>query len=468
MLIQFFYTNQLLSFVHLIMANQGRRSPDLASLMSKLTIDKDVSKPHVITIFISAHSVELKQTYTPPEGIEVRVVNSQRVPGRSNYENPFSIQTKLRFWNDAFRNRDQASTIDTIRNGIDELTMQAETERQISIAVREHWKPLRSRKDKDGNQMEQAGIIERVRAILASEEDDNAFYNNMSSHHLQIREEDPEDRIKEVEKRRAIFRHLLFTLKDPLGNYEFFRAGYFINYNMDTELLNATNEWLAERIDKTDEESTNKPRLDRVINDKLFVFNANSDETTENIEASLYGIHLIQDSKNEAAIRPYRRFVDTSNVLMDVKQELTDEYGDLERVIEYKAESVRPKVPTIKTKANAYFGPRMGWHQDEDEDDKLPRPYCNSIYLSEIIEFFQEQGYDILNIIDTGCRNFDPIEDEKRPSSVFDDQLSHVMRSSRIINKAKKALETLEFSRYGKKPKQSARRKKKARKSHKK
>ena len=62
-----------------------------------------VAKKHkTATIFISAHSLEYPSSVIKASDIEVRVLNSQLVCGRHNFESAESIRNKLDYWTTLF------------------------------------------------------------------------------------------------------------------------------------------------------------------------------------------------------------------------------------------------------------------------------------------------------------------------------------------------------------------------------
>ncbi len=65
----------------------------------------EAKKPKTATIFISAHSLEYPSSVLKKSDIEVRVLNSQLVCGRHNFESAESIRNKLDYWTTLFHKK---------------------------------------------------------------------------------------------------------------------------------------------------------------------------------------------------------------------------------------------------------------------------------------------------------------------------------------------------------------------------
>jgi len=390
----------------------------------------------IATIFISAHSTEMKEPLVPD--LEVRIVNSQAVPGKGNFESPESIQHKLIYWTNAFKTRGDKTTLQVLNDGIETINQKLIEELTPTIAT--NMKPIRLHKDKDGNiiEKEQTTIIKMMKEILESGESLDVFFESI-----------PKLNVKNINKFKKII----------IEDNPFDKLSQF---NVSDEYLNEIiNIWISSQINKFDEQTTNKARLDHVLSEKLYVLAPNHGEELHEVLPSVYGIHLIQDSKNEDGINLYDKFANYSNLLMNLQIQVTDDQGNVIYNIEENVEKEKPDSKSalsaiasfffspsvsIKTKANQYFGPKLGFSDEEQ------RPFQNTIYLSEIIAFFKDQGYDILNIIDTGCRNFNPFDIEKiKGGTRFYDELSHVEKQRKLIEKANKKLVRNQFSNLGKK-----------------
>lgn len=416
--------------------------------------DGPEDQPNIITIFISAHSVELEKNFNPE--IEVRLLNSQAVPGNSNFEDSTSIQEKLVYWTNAFKKRRNKPTIDVLEEGIEVLNEKAKAELKPSIVseIEKTW-IKRIRKDENGEIVpeQRALLIKQMQQIVTSGEPMDSF-----SSIPELNDSKDQIRFQNIFLEKNTFQKLA-----KLGI-------------TDVQLNTLIKDWIDSRqTDLREREDSTKSRISRVVKDKAYSLGPNPGEAVVDVKNSLYGIHLVQDSKNEAGIHTYPATgPNYSNLLMTLRilstnddVEITDDttynvFSNPSKPASKSASTsflssfvssfysspvpVEKQPITIKTKANEYFGPKLGW-----TNDKPDRPYQNTIYLSEIVQFFQEQGYDIVNIIDTGCRTFDISKGP--PISA----LEKAERGRKLIEHERRIRKNNPFSHFGITSKQSKR-----------
>jgi len=186
--------------------------------------------------------------------------------------------------------------------------------------------------------------------------------------------------------------------------------------------------------------------VDPVLHEKVYVFRGNPDERSEEITNSFYGIHLIQDSENEGSIEPYQDGVITfDNAIAGHSYSFLDHEGEA-HYFYFEPRPVRRQTQLMKD-ALDYFTPLLhripNWALIKQGEKPIPgntTSYRSEIRLSEIIAFFQQQGYTVLNIIDTGCRN---VNDEKySPERVPWLELQELMRG--VANRTKKGRKELD------------------------
>jgi hypothetical protein len=407
--------------------------------------DDVVGQPSIITIFISAHSVELEKNLNP--GIEVRLLNSQAVPGNSNFEDSTSIQEKLVYWTNAFKTRRNKPTINVLEEGVEVLNEKAMAELKPSIVseIEKTWiKRIRLEANGEMVPEQRALLIKQMQQIVTSGEPMDAFTSP------ELKDSKNQIRFQNIFLEKNTFQKLA-----KLGI-------------TDIQLNKMIKDWIdSQQADLREREDSTKSRISRVVKDKAYSLGPNPGEAVVDVKNSLYGIHLVQDSKNEAGIHTYPATgPNYSNLLMTLRilstnddVEITDDttynvFSNPSRPATKSASTsflssfvssfysspvpIEKQPVTIKTKANEYFGPKLGW-----TNDKPDRPYQNTIYLSEIVQFFQEQGYDIVNIIDTGCRTFD------MSKGVPIDALEKAERARKLIENERKIRRNNPFSRFG-------------------
>lgn len=170
-------------------------------------------------------------------------------------------------------------------------------------------------------------------------------------------------------------------------------------------LLYALNKWKFHVLKDIDDEQTNFSSIDPILHEKEYVFLPNSDEKDEDILGSFYGIHIIQNSEEEDAIHVYE---DDEHITYDnlisgnykFKLPNLDDPDGKSRKFKIKSSREESELTPFMKRAIDYFTPLIIM-------DRGTTSFKHTIKLSEIITFFINEEYDVLNIIDTGCRNLD-------------------------------------------------------------
>ena len=386
------------------------------------------SLPHkTATIFISAHSMEDPSVPIRPP-MEVRMVNSQMVCGRSNFENAESIQDKLRYWTSLFsdwrtRRGKKPSTYSVLELGKQAYDgiYEAPTPSVATSLKRIRYK---DKLDKDlgerfVNEYKQKGNLDKyktdpelaerrqhyrqiltvLRTMVNSGEDLSLFYQSAD--------------ISYVDNFITL---VLLEESDPwIVMYQISAMTSDNVFNDPIFLLHSINKWIWAQLDDREDKLTNRTSIDPVIHEKEYVFRGNYYEDTNEIQDSFYGIHLIQDSEHESSIQDYGDGPITYDNAIAGHQYILrqDDQSQPHRILTFKPRRVDKQTPFMKT-ALAFFDPKLRRVPMYDRPD-IPPPseqtsYYGEIKLSEIIAFFHSKGYTTLNIIDTGCRN---VDDEK-------------------------------------------------------
>ena len=188
-------------------------------------------------------------------------------------------------------------------------------------------------------------------------------------------------------------------------------------------ILLALRNWQANALDDIQAKDTNVSAFGAVIHEKTYVFRPNPDETKTDIEGSFYGIHLIQDSENRDLVYQYEDKVTNDNLITADYTYPIKREQDGEIVLEYYTPTSRPVrfQSALMKAAIKYFRPliiRKG-------------EYGFEIKLSEILQFFLQSGYTVLNIIDTGCRNVDVDKTKSVSSLALEEKLTKSVEASK-------------------------------------
>lgn len=344
-------------------------------------------KPKIATIFISAHSLEHPRRTFPIDRfdpMEVRILNYQKVCGRHNFESPDSIRIKMDYWTDRF-NRYYKSTMAVLETG--KADFNALHVPRTSIAPM--WRPF-TLKDKyedpsvpvDANQTSYyRKIVQLLKQIVDSDEIET--FTKILVRTLGVTEEEIE----------ALF--IFITNEIDATDFMSDIRGIhpdFTPYNLHLCIIR----FIEHSIYELEDDATNLSSIDPVLHEKEYVFTGNSDETTEDILGSFYGIHLIQNTSEPDQVHVYEDedHITNDNLISGNYQYMLPD--PTQRTFTFQS-SVR--TPFMR-EATDYFTPLVNM-------DRGPKEYKHSIMLSEILDFFREKGYNVLNIIDTGCRNVD-------------------------------------------------------------
>jgi hypothetical protein len=383
----------------------------------------DSSKvPKIATLFISAHSlefpdipvnIEVKDPSTPAN-IEVRLVNSQKVCGRHNFESPESICNKLDYWTDVFKHRYiknsakkkskkkvAETTYDVLERGVKEFNTLIVPRKSIA----ETWRPM-GIKDrynypftiKNTNQSSYYnGILKRLTELVSSKENIEKFIEILTD---------------ELDIDPSVITDIMQLIQESKNGITFMQeiavlgleSGVDISPN---DLLYALNKWKSHALEDIHDEQTNFSSIDPVLHEKQYVFLPNSDEKDEDVLGSFYGIHIIQNSEEEDAIHEYEddEHVTYDNLISGTFEFTLPNLDDPDgkgRKFTIKSSRKEKELTPFMNRAIEYFMSLINL----DRKSKLYK-YTHTITLTEIVTFFHSEGYDVLNIIDTGCRNFD-------------------------------------------------------------
>lgn len=167
-----------------------------------------------------------------------------------------------------------------------------------------------------------------------------------------------------------------------------------------SSLVFLLEKWKQHVLMDIHDEQTNFSSIDPVLHEKDYVFTGNYDETTDEINGSFYGIHLIQHSDELVHLYTDEEHITNDNLISGTySYTLRDvDYPDNTRI--FTTTCSRKNMSPFFIEADEYFTKLITKKRAGYEFDHV-------IKLSEIIAFFAHTNHDVLNIIDTGCRNLD-------------------------------------------------------------
>ena len=397
--------------------------------------------PKIATIFISAHSVEDPQhVIALPENIEIRMLNSQKVCGRHNFESPDSIRNKLDYWTDVFKHRygtpatkkraatQTQSTFNVMEHGISEFNKLIVPRTSIAST----WRPIVPKGEKyddpfvkiNINQISYYNrILKRLKDIVISGEDLPYFIHILN----------------ELDTDDSVVMDIVELIKKETDSTKFMQIILGYNPKLFAHNLNyVIGTWKQHVLDDFEDEKTNVSSIDPVLHEKEYVFIPNPEETTDDILGSFYGIHLIQNSEEEDAIHLYRddEHITNDNLISGDYtfkiRNMDDPDGEKRKFTITSSRKKRDYTPFM-LRAIEYFTPLINMKRDK-------KYYKNTVTLSEIITFFQRERYNVLNIIDTGCRNVDAKKTE------LWDNITYIEKMLAITTKKHRKLSSLPFN----------------------
>lgn len=396
-----------------------------------------VIPPKIATIFISAHSMEdPKNNIKIPASMEVRNMNSQLLCGRSNFENAESIQNKLHYWTDLFNDRSKRdSTYSVLEKGVREWNALEEPYApSLAESIRlprrnaefEHdlgrFSSIYHEKGSSGlkkfytdsefmaRKQYYTQLLRAMNQVISSGEDLHLFY-----HYLGINED-------ELPRVQAILDATSYV--EPwISMYQLTQMGIELSY-----IVNALLRWKSTIMNEREGHDTNLSSIQPVLFEKEYIFAGNPGEDPQEVRDSFYGIHLIQDSEDQTSIYQYPEGDHTityDNAIAGISYYLPEIYrSEPTDYIEFKPRNVS-KMTDFMKKALMHFSDLLR--------RSLASGYKYCIRLSEIIDFFYQNGYTVLNIIDTGCRN---VNIELFPAEVYSNvEMEDMYRNAAIRTK---------------------------------
>lgn len=321
-------------------------------------------------IFISAHAVENPEDPYEPTGITSRMIYSQLMAGRSNFENSESIQEELRFWGSQCKNHRRKPMEKTITESISILNKELPPV-QYSPILR--LKPIRQREIFTTTYLTK--IMDRAYKVVSSDADKMELYEYLWG---------------SIEREHPVIEEFTnLILSKSYTMYEKFD----VLQTMDippNRLLRALNFYIKELFYITEDYSTLQYNMKKIIYNKSYQLKPNFDETTEEIRESFYGIHLLYDSKHRNTVYDYadKPITNDNNIggCSCVSPE-DKSYITFQHTMDLRN-------PTADAAINRFSYELLELHD-------------GSITLKDIVEFFKSKGYDELYVIDTSCRNFD-------------------------------------------------------------
>lgn len=308
-----------------------------------------------ITIFISAHGIEYPdQKLCHLDLFNVKMIYSQSFPGRSNWTNYNDTNKMLYYWNHALHS-DKEYDKEYIKNLVENSPL-------IEIKNIFELKKIRV--------FEVKSITKIIRKIIDNNDDQ---YTNLL--------------LKSLDLKMSIKQF------NSLSNEEIYYIIMNIKKNKDeiiTEINTIINKINAKHIDIF----SIRPLLAIPIHEKEYHFCENpGEQTRETIKNYFYGMHIIQDNKVNSSVHLYDKTVNNLNNVFSWPSISKD--GE----IIYFDNKENLKRNSTLMRAYEFFH-KLANTPIKDREFGV-------IFLSEIIDFFKNEGYTNIIIIDPSCRNFD-------------------------------------------------------------
>ena len=352
----------------------------LASLASLASVSL-LTRPNIITLFISAHAVDDIIPYRP-FGAEVRLVLSQSRCGYSSFENPESIREKIDFWYKKFAEQ-HGPTVQTLVDGISEFNDSHHIDRdEIKIELINYkdnqvdveLDTIDNTREKitcykqilssmiyifKEEQLRKINMIDSfiTEAIFLYEEDGSTTYiQAYANQFIAIAKQ-------LIKEKNLTYAKVLDYIRE-LNRVEILETSS--GTILPSFLKKVVNKWIVHKRNNSIEQSTNFFSMANVVNERVYTFEPNYDESKSSAENSQYGIHVLYDTMFPLVYNKDRR----NNYIVKTR-----------KLVEYHKKTISI-APGLQLKDGV-------------------------ITLSDIVTFLQKYGYDIINIIDTGCRNLD-------------------------------------------------------------
>jgi len=323
-------------------------------------------------IFISAHAVEQPEDPYVPTDITTRMIYSQLLAGRSNFENSESIQDELRFWGKRVHHTSsRKKPIQTVIS--DSISILNKRLPKVEHSPLLKLKPIRQQKHHSMTYL--TTILERARIIADSEETKIEWYEYFWG---TIDPEHP-----------CITDFLSVIQSDTLSLVKKFELLSDMEISPN-RLVRAMNFYIKELFYQTEDYETKRYTMAKPIYNKAFQLKPNFDETTDEIKNSFYGIHLLYDSKNTKSIYNYKNKPITND----------NNIGGYSCTspLDHTFLPFKPTIHMRNVTADLAI---------ERFTFDIMNHRNGAITLRDIVDFFKEQGYTELYVIDTSCRNFD-------------------------------------------------------------
>ena len=379
-------------------------------------------RPKVATLFVSAHGEEFPLLSLPAVNIpEIRVLYSQSCAGTPNYENDIGISTELIHWTKKF-NTLPGSTYDILEETKEELESNKSIDKQLQDLGRTRDKKKQNpRIIREVLSNHFSDFYEKIERVL----DDQGIYvsdptleTSMKKNILKVSHDlHKAGLLQDIV--HAIKHSGTTTMRSKLRNMVF----------TDTELMALMTEVYEDILNRQLHYSTKHYSLKCPIMDKLYQVTSNDgEETLDEIKKNYYGIHLIFDSELGSDVDLYHGGILNENNNIISYHSIPSDHGGT------------PYLHTGDVKGSTALSAKRHFTQlisrDRDVGDYSIPAGC--VMLSEIIQFFHDEEYIALNIIDTSCRGLvwkDPVIPDHLP----EDQKTRI-RLDRQLTKNQKII----------------------------
>ena len=340
-----------------------------------------------VTVFLCCHSLERIDEPLEDHGVRIHVMDSQRIPGRINEENAESRHEKWDWWSAWFR-RDLNCPEQHLLDGMRAYPKPAE-EPDVEYALVQTWRPIRTTKAVRANR---AKVWQRVQSLVALDlpmvEWFEYFFGSLPHHnpcHAAL---------------RTFFR--LHPTADTDHVWSTLHRHHGISLNRMIRSLNMYRTFILHRHEHRQTMGWNRHGM---VHNKEYTFVPNFDETASGVRAARYGLFLVHHSD-----LPTTASNQTALAGLSVAVE--------ETWIAFESDPPTP----FHRRALDYFSQCMAARPDR------------GLRLTDFVLWTRDEGIATLQLIDTGCRTFDP--------TVYPDPvgLEYVLQSASLLRKERRAL----------------------------